>query len=247
LFVSQSALVLAGLDCTSPDALTGALILWLSSALAFTGLARTVLALEARRGRLPLTRFHGGFSQMPQLATSFLVFGLACTGFPGTLGFIGQELLVDGAVRSFPALGFLTIAASALTGLAVLRMYFSLFCGRPGGIVGLGLRTREGLVFGAVAVLLVVAGVAPRTIVASREQASAAILGQRGVRTGSRTGLHPSARVSSQRRNRAIQSPPPPVPKATIVPSSSTSALSGRRKLSRIAQRWLHWIAPIES
>jgi NADH-quinone oxidoreductase subunit M len=180
LFVSQSALVLAGLDCTSADALTGALILWLSSAFAFTGLARTVLALEARRGRLKLTRYHGGFEQTPLLAASFLVFGLACTGFPGTLGFIGQEMLIDGAVRSFPALGFLTIGASALTGLAVLRMYFSLFGGRPGGVASLSLRTREGLVFGSVAVLLIVAGVAPRGIVASRERASAAILQQRG-------------------------------------------------------------------
>jgi NADH-quinone oxidoreductase subunit M len=181
LFVSQSALVLAGLDCTSVDALTGALILWLSSAFAFTGLARTVLALEARRGRLKLTRYHGGFEQMPLLAASFLVFGLACTGFPGTLGFIGQEMLVAGAVRSFPAVGFLTICASALTGLAVLRMYFSLFCGAPGGVPVLGLRLREGLAFGTIAVLLVVSGLAPRAIVASREHASQAIVEQRSV------------------------------------------------------------------
>jgi NADH-quinone oxidoreductase subunit M len=56
--------------------------------------------------------------------------GLACTGFPGTLGFVGQELLVDGAVDVFPVMGFAVVIASALTGLAVLRMYFSLFCGR---------------------------------------------------------------------------------------------------------------------
>ncbi len=179
LFVSQSSLVLAGLDCTSVDALTGALILWLSSAFAFTGLARTVLALEARRGRLKLTRYHGGFEQMPLLATSFLVFGLACTGFPGTLGFIGQEMLVNGAVRSFPAIGFLTIGASALTGLAILRMYFSLFCGRPSDIPGLRLRLREAIVFGAVATLLVVGGVAPSGIIASRECASVDLLGRR--------------------------------------------------------------------
>lgn len=179
LFVSQSALVLAGLDCTSTDALTGALILWVSSAFAFTGLARTVLALEARRGRLSLTRYHGGFAQMPLLATSFLVFGLACTGFPGTLGFVGQEMLIDGAVRSFPAIGFLTIGASALTGLAVVRMYFSLFCGRRGEVPGLGLRTREGLVFGAIATMLVAAGVAPGGIVRSAEAASTAIFERR--------------------------------------------------------------------
>ncbi len=178
LFISQSALVLAGLDCTSPQALAGSLVIWLSSALAFTGLTRTVLALEVRRGRLDLTRYHGGYEELSQLAVSFLVLGLACTGFPGTLGFIGQEMLVEGAVREFPALGFFVLAAAALTGLAVLRMYFSLFCGARSPSFGLRrmLLRRERLAFGALTVLLVVGGLLPRTIVASRLQAGHAML-----------------------------------------------------------------------
>lgn len=176
LFVSQSALVLAGLDCTSEDALTGALVLWISSALAFTGVSRTVLALEARRGRLLLTRHHGGFDQMPLLAASFLLFGLACSGFPGTLGFIGQEMLIDGTVRSFPAMGFLAVAAAALTGLTVLRMYFSLFCGRPSAGPRLRLLRREAVVFGGIAVLLVASGVLPGRVIRAGERASEALL-----------------------------------------------------------------------
>ncbi len=142
LFMSQSALVMAGLDCTSASALAGGLLVWLSAGLAFAGLARCVLVLEARRGRLDLTTYHGGYERMPLLAISFLAMGLACTGFPGTLGFVGQELLVDGAVDVFPVMGFAVVIASALTGLAVLRMYFSLFCGRsdaPGPLQACGL------------------------------------------------------------------------------------------------------------
>lgn len=179
LFVSQSALVLAGLDCTTPEALAGSLVLWISSALAFTGMARTVLALEARRGRLDLTRHHGGYEQTPLLAASFLVLGLACTGFPGTLGFVGEEMLIEGAVQGFPLLGFLVVAASALTGLAVLRMYFSLFCGARPLTLRLSLLPRETIVFGAVATVLVVGGLVPQPIVASRLRASELILEQR--------------------------------------------------------------------
>lgn len=179
LFVSQSSLVLAGLDCTTPEALAGSLVLWISSALAFTGMARTVLALEARRGRLDLTQHHGGYEQMPLLAASFLVLGLACTGFPGTLGFVGEEMLIQGAVHGFPALGFLVVAASALTGLAVLRMYFSLFCGSRLSTPQLTLLRRESIVFGAVAAALVISGLVPRTIVASRLRASESMLLQR--------------------------------------------------------------------
>ena len=106
LFMSQSALVMAGLDCTSVTALAGGLVVWLSAGLGFAGLARCVLVLEGRRGRLDLTTYHGGYDRMPGLAISFLAMGLACTGFPGTLGFIGQELLLDGAVDVFPVMGF---------------------------------------------------------------------------------------------------------------------------------------------
>jgi NADH-quinone oxidoreductase subunit M len=176
LFMSQSALVMAGLDCSSVTALAGGLLVWLSAGLAFAGLARCVLVLEARRGRLDLTRYHGGYERMPVLAITFLAMGLACTGFPGTLGFIGQELLVDGAVGVFPVMGFCVVIASALTGLAVLRMYFSLFCGRSEALahpsLRLGLRLREAWTFLALVTALIWLGLAPRPLVDSRFDAS---------------------------------------------------------------------------
>jgi len=180
LFMSQSALVMAGLDCTSVTALTGGLLVWLSAGLGFAGLARCVLVLEARRGRLDLTTYHGGYERMPLLAISFLAMGLACTGFPGTLGFVGQELLVDGAVDVFPFMGFAVVIASALTGLAVLRMYFSLFCGRSEvrahRSLQLGLRAREAWTFVALVIVLVGLGLVPRPLVDSRFDASERIL-----------------------------------------------------------------------
>lgn len=198
LFMSQSALVMAGLDCTSVTALAGGLLVWLSAGLGFAGLARCVLVLEARRGRLDLTRHHGGYERMPLLAVAFLAMGLACTGFPGTLGFVGEELLVDGAVDVFPVMGFAVVAASALTGLAVLRMYFSLFCGRPDPRVHaglpLGLTRREAWTFVALVVALVGFGVAPRPLVDSRVAASEDILRARQERlleTGGPTRGHP--------------------------------------------------------
>jgi hypothetical protein len=177
LFVSQSALVMAGLDCTSASALAGGLVVWLSAGLAFAGLARSVLVLEARRGRrLDLNTYHGGYERMPVLAVSFLAMGLACTGFPGTLGFVGQELLVNGAVDTFPVLGFSVVVASALTGLAVVRMYFSLFCGRPDPLAHSGprfeLKQREVWSFITLVIVLIGFGVMPRPLVDSRFVAS---------------------------------------------------------------------------
>ena len=188
LFMSQSALVMAGLDCTSEGALAGGLLVWLSAGLAFAGLARCVLVLEARRGRLDLRTFHGGYERMPLLAITFLGMGLACTGFPGTLGFVGQELLVDGAIDEFPVMGFAIVAASALTGLAVMRMYFSLFCGRPSpptaASLRVGLTPREAWTFVALVIALVGFGVAPRPLVDSRFAAAAEILQVRKLSIG---------------------------------------------------------------
>jgi NADH-quinone oxidoreductase subunit M len=207
LFMSQSALVMAGLDCTSVSALAGGLLVWLSAGLAFAGLARAVLVLEARRGRLDLTTYHGGYERMPLLAISFLVMGLACTGFPGTLGFVGQELLVDGAVDAFPVMGFAVVIASALTGLAVVRMYFSLFCGRSDALASsgfrLGLTPREAWTFVALVLALVGFGVAPRPLVNSRFTASDDILLRRQVRTvGSASLSVPVARPDDAARTR---------------------------------------------
>ena len=183
LFISQSALVMAGLDCTSAGALAGGLLVWLSAGLAFGGLARAILVLEARRGRLDLNVYHGGYERMSVLAVSFLSMGLACTGFPGTLGFVGQELLVNGAVDAFPVMGFAIVIASALTGLAVVRMSFSLFCGRPvariESDIRLSLTQREAWTFVAIVMVLIGFGLAPRPLVDSRFAASDDILRER--------------------------------------------------------------------
>jgi NADH-quinone oxidoreductase subunit M len=173
LFMSQSALVMAGLDSSSDDAVAGALVLWLSASLAFAGLARSLLVLEARRGPLDLSKYHGGYERKPLLGSTFLVIGLSSAGFPGTLGFVGEELLLGGAVTEFPLLGFLVVISSALTGLSVMRMYLSLFCGVSPATVRLGLRPKEAVGFSTMALILVASGLAPKWIVSSRIAASA--------------------------------------------------------------------------
>jgi NADH-quinone oxidoreductase subunit M len=172
LFMSQSALVMAGLDIANPEGLTGALVLWISSSLAFAGLARCVLVLEARRGTLDLSKYHGGYENKPLLAAAFLLLGLTCAGFPGTLGFVGEELLLAGSLQDFPVLGFLVVIAGALIGLAIMRMYFSLFCGTRASVLRLELTRREAIGFASVVGFLLLTGLAPGPLVASRLEAS---------------------------------------------------------------------------
>jgi NADH-quinone oxidoreductase subunit M len=176
LFLSQSALILVGLESHASIARAGGLSVWISSGLALAGFGMTIAALEARRGPLSLRRFAGGYERKPLLAACFLVLGLASIGFPGTLGFVGLEALAHGVVSDFPYLGFAVLVAGMLNGIAVVRTYFMLFCGRlEPGRSSQSLQLRERLGFVALAGVLIVGGLFPGPFVRSRSRAGESI------------------------------------------------------------------------
>lgn len=177
LFVSHAALVFVGLDVVTPIGLTGALCAWLSTILALGSLGLAIRALEARFGRLSLITHRGLYEQTPALAISFAVAGLASVGFPGTAGFIGMEMLLDGAVHTYPYVGVALLAATALNGISIVRAYFLLFTGtRHAPTVPLRAGFRERFAAVALAVLLLVGGLYPQPGVASRHEAAEHIL-----------------------------------------------------------------------
>lgn len=181
-FLSQSALVMVGFECVTTDGLTGGLFVWLSSGLALAGLGLALWVLEARRGRLRVDRWSGGLERMPGLAAMFLLLGIASVGFPGTLGFVGEELLVAGALDVFPIAGFGVAVATALSGILVMRLYFALFCGRAAcGGVAQRLRPRETVGLALLGVVLIVFGLWPGPLVQSRAGVAATMLAARGL------------------------------------------------------------------
>ena len=177
LFLSHSSLVLIGLEMATPVGLTGALCVWLSVGMSLAGFGLTLRALEARTGRLCLREFHGLYEHMPIIAAFFLLTGLASIGFPGTIGFIGTELLVDGAVGVFPYVGMLVVLAAAINGIAVVHAYFRLFTGREHvSSISLAARPAETLSVLALTVLLVGGGLLPQSGVQSRYHAATELL-----------------------------------------------------------------------
>jgi NADH-quinone oxidoreductase subunit M len=196
LFLSHASLVLVGLELHTPVSLTGALSLWASAALSLGGFGLTLRALEARYGRLSLARFHGLYEQSPALAVCFLLTGLGSVGFPGTLGFVAAEILIDGAVQASPYVGLAVVAAAALNGIAVVRAYFMLFTGaRHASAVSLLAGPRERFAVLTLAALILGGGLFPQPGVESRYRAAVEALGQRArEREPSRTSHHASAR-----------------------------------------------------
>lgn len=184
LFLSHASLVLVGLELHSTMALTASLCLWFSVILSIGGFGLTLRALESRFGRLDLIHYHGLYDHTPTLAMFFLLTGLACVGFPGTLGFISTELLVDSAVEASPYVGFIVVAAAALNGIAVVRAYFLLFTGaRHASTVSLGTGARERLAVLTLSALILGGGFFPQPGVTTRALAAEAILQDREIRS----------------------------------------------------------------
>jgi NADH-quinone oxidoreductase subunit M len=183
LFLSHASLVLVGLELHTAISLTGSLWLWSSVVLSLGGLGLTLRALEARVGRLPLTRHLGLYEHSPALAVCFLLTGLASVGFPGTAGYVAGEMLVGGAVEADVWVGLGVVTAAALNGIAVMRAYFLLFAGPPSpASVPLGITFRERFAVLTLTALIVGGGLVPQPGVASWHRAAEHILREREIR-----------------------------------------------------------------
>jgi NADH-quinone oxidoreductase subunit M len=180
LFLSHASLLLVGFELATPVGMTGALSLWLSVALALTGFGLTLRAVESRLGRLSLAEYHGLYEHAPMLGTFFLLTGMASIGFPGTIGFVGGELLVEGVVNVYPLVGMAVVAAAALNGIAVMQAYFQVFTGKR-HVASISLRSRwqEQAAVLTLALLIVGGGLFPQPGLASRRLAATQIIESR--------------------------------------------------------------------
>ncbi len=195
LCLCQSSLVLAGLELVTPIGLTGALCVWLSVGLSLTGFGITLRCIEARIGKVSLADYHGLYRQMPTLAGFFLLTGLASIGFPATVGFVGMELLIEGAVDVYPLIGTMVVLAAAMNGIVVLLAYFRIFtgCQQPTNIP-MHARPAERVAVLLLTLLLLGGGLYPHPGVALRYHAARELTLQRDRRNLSipHTSNHPS-------------------------------------------------------
>jgi NADH-quinone oxidoreductase subunit M len=181
LFLSHASAVLVGLELHTAISLTGALFLWASVTLSLGGLGITLRAVEARHGRLRLDAHLGLYDESPTLAVGFLLTGLGSVGFPGTLGFVAAELLVDGAIAANPLVGVGLAVAAGLNGIAIVRAYLALFTGaRHASPVPLGITARERFAVLALAAAVLGGGLVPQPGVASFRAAAEEVLTARG-------------------------------------------------------------------
>lgn len=175
LSVSQAAFILAGLGSRHTEGIAGSLMHWLVVAVATTGLACVLRAVEARHADARRGDAHLGLAvRAPRLAVFFLVCGLALVGLPGTLGYCAEDLLFHGALERHPLLGISLLIATALNAIHLMRLYSKMFLGRkldevPPVPDALG---RERWALATCVVFLVGTGLAPGPLISWRAAAA---------------------------------------------------------------------------
>ena len=105
---------------------------------------------------------------------------MATLGFPGTLSFVADDLIISGSLDDHLHAGLFVIAATVFAGIAVMRGWFHVF----GGQVTVdaprhALLPRERVAFTALVIILFGLGLWPGPFVHSLEKVAASLLTSR--------------------------------------------------------------------
>ena len=203
LGLSQSACILSGLESRTGEGIAGAIVHWFVVAISTVALFGILRLLEVRFGENLTGSKHLGLAEhAPRLAVSFVIFGLALVGLPGTLGFCSQDLLIHGALTSHRLIGLLLPIATAMNAVSFFRLFTRLFLGkrRTGFTVMADALPRERWILAAGVLFVVLGGLFPNAILIQRS--SEANIVQEAIRTAA--ALNPVGRVDGQPRKLPI-------------------------------------------
>jgi NADH-quinone oxidoreductase subunit M len=97
--VAHMGVIIIGIFTFTVEGIEGALFQMLSHGLVIAGLFICTGILVNRGETLTLSRLGGLAAKMPVFAAALMLFSLANVGLPGTSGFVGEILVIVGAMR----------------------------------------------------------------------------------------------------------------------------------------------------
>ncbi len=172
-------LVTLGVFTLGEHGIVGALVHGWSVALASAALLTLVNLLVERRGSTVLAAYGGLAKPMPVFSLLLATALFAMSGIPGTLGFVGELLVLAGGFAVSPVLTLVALLGVLLTGACLLRGYRAVALGpvenpENRGLIDLGWGERFGVL--ALIVSLVVLGVMPNPMLRRVEPAVLEVL-----------------------------------------------------------------------
>lgn len=168
--VAQSSALLVGLSMGDLVSVSGALANAISVAITSRGLMLAASAIETRVGPVDLRQMSGVSHPAPRLGAAALMLGFGAVGLPGSLGFVGEDLLLQGLVHERPVIAAVMVACMALVGVALLRALLKTCFGpvQPWAATAPDLFPRERALL-VLAVAVVLLGVWPRPLLRAHQ------------------------------------------------------------------------------
>ncbi len=217
--LSHMGLVLVGLFTLNPAGIDGAVFQMLSHGIVIAALFFVVAMLSERAGTQLVSGFGGGLAgRMPVLATLAMLFAMANVGLPGTGSFVGELLVMIGAIHVGFWVALLSGMGMILGAVYMLVMYrrvlfdgMSETAGMPGraslAAMLRDLSPREVAVLAPLAAITLWMGIYPSSFTRVFDPSVTALAGPRATA--------PQA---------ALQQPPAPQRAASAAPSSPAAS-----------------------
>lgn len=168
---SHMGIIAVGIFCMNIQALTGTLYQIVAHATS-TGVLFLLLGIiEERTDTRSIDDFGGMASKAPIFAFFFAVAMLASVGLPGTSGFIGEFLIILGAVKFNPLIALLAGTTLIIGVCYMLWLFQRVFFEKPrNNLEGFGdLTAIETLTILPIVILIVVMGIYPQPFIAKIE------------------------------------------------------------------------------
>ena len=161
---SHMGIVLVGLFTLTAEGIDGAVFQMLAHGVIIAALFFTMAILSSRTGSTTIVDYAGTARRMPVLAVLAMLFTMANLGLPGTGGFVGELLVVIGAIHLGSVIALLSAAAMVLGAAYMLilfrRLFFEVPRGQSRALVG-DLTGREFAVLAPLAIVILWMGVHP--------------------------------------------------------------------------------------
>lgn len=181
-WISQQGFLLAGIASVNAPGVSGALIHAIGTVVVRTGLALLIGSIVARAGTADIRKLGGLVRTAPRMATGFLLLAVAAVGSPGTLGFVSEDLIVQGLLDHHGIAAVMVLLTTALNGIVLFLAFQRVFLGEATGAVASGggfpdLLPRERWVAVSLFGLLLAGGLLPAPLLAVRTSVVEALHG----------------------------------------------------------------------
>jgi len=169
LYLSHVSLMALSADDFGALGITTSLLNGVNLLIATLGLLGVCALLTARFGVRGVLTPSGLGSRFPELAVCYLVCVLSLVGFPGTLGFIQEEIMLGEGLEHHALLIGVIALALTLNGFSGFRLFARIFYGQPfeGRDTEIGLSLRERGVLFLILALIVINGLAPSFLIST--------------------------------------------------------------------------------